>query len=435
MSNTILEDYSLDEGMELLRDDIDSIVMVDVTSKKYKALKRGGIFGNYIAEQGDYEELIQKLWFRISDSNEEITDEYKAFTSYYGNFEGKYSRRFKIFVGENDTPHFIQMTVYPIKGIGKYILVMNELDDGESVEEFMTTRKVNTIQNTYLFSMYVDLMEDTTSSISVTEISDDTINSTIKYSEWRLMTVNMIWSEDKAQFLKMTDPEYLKENLAPGRTTSFDCMMMNLEGKYIWVKLIFSRTKTTVEDDFRFVFMVQDINDDAEDLMATLKTYEELAVTDALTGIYNYGGIKTEIANALEVFRKDGQPLSLVMLDLDFFKNVNDTYGHSVGDITLKTFAKILTEAVEGKKASVGRWGGEEFVIICSGKAEDELLPCAERLRKIVEKTEFPEVGHITCSIGVTQFKKDDSFDDAFRRVDKALYTSKKSGRNLVTVL
>ncbi len=435
MSNKALEDYSVEEVFGLLQENCDAVVLVDSEIHRYRALRRRGIFESYVDEYGDYHELIQKLWFHLYDSNEEITDDYKAFISFYDEYQGKYSRRFKIFVGETNTPYIGQMTVYPMKDAKKYIFVMNVLDDGATVDNYMTDRKVNTIQNTFLFSMYVDLIRDTTSSISITEISEDTVNSKIKYSQWRMMVVNMIWPEDQAQFLRRTDPDYLKEHLAPGRVMSFDCLMKNLEGVYIWVKLIFSRTKTRIEDDFRFVFMVQNIHDNAVELMSTLEKYEELAITDALTGLLNYGGIKTEMLNAIDIYKKDHKPVSFVMLDLDFFKNVNDTYGHSAGDAVLKEFANILTEAVKDKKASVGRWGGEEFMVVCQEKTAEELNKCAEDLRKIVEENDFPGIGHLTCSIGVTQLRENDSFEDAFDRVDKALYESKNTGRNKVTML
>ena len=249
------------------------------------------------------------------------------------------------------------------------------------------------------------------------------------------MIVNMIWPEDKDQFLRRSDPEYLKKNFTPGRTASFDCMMQNLEGKYIWVKLIFSRAETNNEDDYRFVFMVQNIHDNSVELLSALKKYEELALTDSLTGVYNHGGIETELYNAINKRQKSEESVSLMMLDLDYFKKVNDTYGHSAGDITLKTFSKIIKDYVSKENAAVGRWGGEEFVIIAYGRSADQFYEMAEQLRKKVEEYEFPEIGHISCSIGVTELKKDDNFDDAFNRLDKAMYTSKNEGRNKVTLL
>ncbi|MBQ7616072.1 MAG: GGDEF domain-containing protein, partial [Butyrivibrio sp.] len=388
----------------------------------------------FIDETGDYSTLIQKLWLHMGDSNEEIAENYKAFIDYYGNFKGKYSRRLTLFLEGETTPHIAQMTVYPIQDTDKYVFVMDELDEDEYVEKFATEKKVSTIQNTYLFSMYVDLYADTTSSISVTEISDETVNSTIKYSQWRVMIVNTIWPDDKKQFLTWTDPEYLKENLGPGRTMSFDCMMMNLENEYIWVKLIFSRAESR-DDEFKFVFMVQNINDNALEMMSTLKKYESLALRDSLTGLFNHGGMDTEIKNAIEIFKKGGQSVSIMMLDLDHFKYINDTFGHAAGDKALKDFGGIIKDYFEDKRATVGRWGGEEFVIVIRGVTEKEAFDYAEELRKKIEQTEFENIGQITCSIGISRLKEGDTFNDIFNRIDKAMYNSKAEGRNRVTQL
>ena len=435
MQDKALEEYTLEEAGELVRENADAIIMVDKTLGKYKTLCRKGIFTSFIGETGDYNELIEKLWFHFSGSNEKITKDYAVFVSYYGDFKGKYSRRLKIQADGSDQPSIIQMTVYPLKDTDKYLFVMDELADDELVQEFSTTNKVNTIQNAYLFSMYIDLMRDTTSSLNITEVSDDTVNSDIKYSDWRMMIVNMFKPEDQEQFLRRSDPEYLKKNFHPGKTSSYDCMMMNLEGKFIWVKLIFSRAETNNEDDFRFVFMVQDINDNSMELLSALKKYEKLALIDPLTEILNHGGIQTEIYNAIDNHNKNGEQGSLLMLDLDFFKKVNDTYGHAAGDATLKLFTEITKAQLSEEKAYFGRWGGEEFIIVCYGKPDTEIAEMAEKIRKAVEDTEFPEIGKMTCSIGVTTLKDEDTFESAFERVDKALYSSKENGRNRVTIL
>jgi diguanylate cyclase (GGDEF)-like protein len=312
---------------------------------------------------------------------------------------------------------------------------MDEFNDNESLQESLTTKKINTIQNTYLFSMYIDLIADTTSSINVTEISDDVVNYNLKYSDWRMMIVNMIWPEDQEQFLRRTDPEYLKKNFTPGRTSSYDCMMRNLEGKFIWVKLIFSRAQTFNEDDYRFVFMVQDINDNSMELISTLQKYEEKAIKDPLTNVYNHGEIETQLNSALAYRQKGDNAVSFMMIDLDHFKSVNDNYGHSVGDTTLKHFANLMREFAAEKKIMAGRWGGEEFVIVCRDVNGEDALAMAEEFRKKVEEYQFPEIFHITCSIGVTEITKEDDFAEAFNRLDKAMYDSKHNGRNKVTKL
>ena len=435
MKSKSLYDYTVEDLACLMLENVDAAVIVDPAIDAYKSIIRKGMFETFLKESGIYHDLILDLWFHFNDSNEKVSGDYQIFADNTGVFKSKYSRRLKIVLEDEKISHLVQLTVYPFDNASKYIFIMDEFDDNESLQESLTTKKINTIQNTYLFSMYIDLVADTTSSINVTEISDDVVNYNLKYSDWRMMIVNMIWPEDQEQFLSRTDPEYLKTHFTPGRTSSYDCMMRNLEGKFIWVKLIFSRAQTYNDDDYRFVFMVQDINDKSMELMSTLQRYEEKAIKDPLTGVLNHGEIETQLNNAIARRENGGDPISVMMLDLDKFKEVNDNYGHSVGDTTLKQFAKILVEAASEEKALVGRWGGEEFVIICRDKDGDAAVKMAESLREKVAAFQFPDIYHITCSIGVTELKAGDDFKGAFDRLDKAMYASKHNGRNKVTKL
>ncbi len=435
MKDKKLTDFSIDDVCGLFVDHVDALIVVDSSIDTYKAVVRRGIFENYLEETGSYHDLILNLWFHFNDSNEKVSGDYQIFADNTGVFKNKYSRRLKLYLEDEKEPHLVQLTIYPFEKEKKYIFVLDEFIDNESLQESLTTKKINTIQSSYLFSMYIDLVADTTSSINVTEISDDVVNYNLKYSDWRMMIVNMIWPEDQEQFLRRTDPEYLKKNFTPGRTSSYDCMMRNLEGNYIWVKLIFSRAQTYNEDDYRFVFMVQDIHDNSMELLSTLQTYEEKAIKDPLTGVFNHGEVETQLNNAIALRQKSETPVSVMMLDLDKFKAVNDNYGHATGDLTLKNFAKILMDMAAEEKALAGRWGGEEFVIICREKNADEACKMAEKLRQKVEEYLFPEICHITCSVGVTELKAADSFKDVFDRMDKAMYASKHNGRNMVTLM
>ena len=435
MESKNLYDYTISDVPALIADNVDAIVIVDPAIDAYKSIIRHGMFEKFLKESGIYHDLILDLWFHFNDSNEKVAGDYQIFADNTGVFKNKYSRRLKIVLEDEKKSHLVQLTVYPFENASKYIFVMDEFNDNESLQESLTTKKINTIQNTYLFSMYIDLVADTTSSINVTEISDDVVNYNLKYSDWRMMIVNMIWPEDQEQFLRRTDPEYLKKNFTPGRTSSYDCMMRNLEGKFIWVKLIFSRAQTFNEDDYRFVFMVQDINDNSMELMSTLQKYEEKAIKDPLTNVYNHGEIEIQLNSALAYRQKGDNAVSFMMIDLDHFKSVNDNYGHSVGDNTLRHFANLMREYAAEKKILSGRWGGEEFVIVCRDVNGEAALALAEEFRKKVEEYQFPEIYHITCSIGVTEISKEDDFTEAFNRLDKALYASKQNGRNMVTKL
>ncbi len=428
-----IENYTLDDISEIFKEKVDAILIIHAELDSYKSISRKGIFSDIIKENGNYHDLIEKLLFNFNNSSKRIASDYHVFIPSYGKIHGKYSKRLKLVY--NNTPHIIQMTIYPLNDNNIYMLILDELDNSEYIQEILTNEKMNNIQNTYLFSMYVDLIKDTTSSISVKEISDEPMKATeLKYSDWRMMIVNMIWSEDQPLFLEHTEPDYLKKNLAPGRTTSFDCQMQNLEGMYIWVKLIFSRAETNNNDDFRFVFIVQDIHEDSVQLLSTLKKNEELASKDSLTGVYNHGRIETELYNAIENNKEIERSLSIMMMDIDYFKRVNDIFGHSIGDITLQHFVAIACDFLKLYNIKIGRWGGDEFVAVCYDINASKLMTIAESMRIKISEEKFDIVGNITCSIGITEINKNDRVKEAFERVDKTMYSAKISGRNCVKV-
>ena len=428
-----MSEYSKDSVSNLLFEKVDAILIVDAHKDSYHAIKRTGIFENILDNDGIYKNVVEKLWFHFSDNSEITSDEYQVFIPMIGKFKGKYSDRIKLHY--EDKIHLIQITIYPLdEECNKYVFLMDELDNSEYVREFLTDKKVDTIQSSFLFSMYVDLIKDIAYSINVTEISNNPQNYDIKYTDWRMMIVNMIWPEDQKLFLERTDPEYLKKNLQPGRTTSIDCQMKNLKDVYIWVKLIFSRANTNNEDDFRFVFMVQDINDSSIQLFSTLKKYEELASKDTLTEIYNHGRIETEITNSIESFNNVQIPVSYMMIDIDYFKKVNDQFGHSTGNVVLKQFVNTITEFFKDQNIITGRWGGEEFICVCYDIKIDRAKELALQLKERIAQTDFEKIGHLTCSIGITEINPGDTSAVLFDRVDQAMYEAKSTGRNCIVV-
>ena len=424
-------EYTVDDLIGLIREHVDAVLIADAETNEYRSFIHKGVFKKLIGDQGKYTELIKTLWFHLGESQEKITDNYMVFLPSYGKFSGKISKRVRMTEAESGNPFIAQMTVYPLAE-NRYVILMDALDDSEYQREHEVSKKVNTIQNSFLFSMFFDLSRDTTSSLSVTEISDETVHADIPYSGWRNMIVNMFRPEDQGLFLERTDPEYLKKHFAPGATSSFDCLMQNLEGKFIWVKLIFSRVETTNADDYRFVFMVQNIHENSMELFSTLKKYENLALTDSLTGLYNHGRMETEISNALEGLKRQQRPALLLFADIDYFKTINDQRGHAAGDKALRNFANLISEQIGGKEAVAGRWGGEEFLIVCYDTDAESAGALAEELRKKVETADFEDAGHFTVSIGVAEMKAEDTPAAAFDRVDKALYQAKEAGRNRV---
>lgn len=161
------------------------------------------------------------------------------------------------------------------------------------------------------------------------------------------------------------------------------------------------------------------------------------ASRDALTSVANRGELETQLTSMVKQYNDQGtQPCSLIFLDADHFKSVNDTYGHTVGDKVLIELAHLLQHETYSGEV-VGRYGGEEFVILCPGTDLEAAERRAERLRAAVSRLKIPGTPqlHVTASFGVTEIEQGDSVESVLRRADKALYTSKAEGRNRSTSL
>ncbi|MBF6057781.1 diguanylate cyclase [Thiomicrorhabdus heinhorstiae] len=158
-----------------------------------------------------------------------------------------------------------------------------------------------------------------------------------------------------------------------------------------------------------------------------------LSETDKLTGINNRAKLDKELSRELDRSERYDSPLSIIMLDLDYFKDVNDHFGHEIGDQVIQAIAHILYNNVR-KVDIVGRWGGEEFLIICPQTDQEGAQTLAENLRSKIEVFDFPEVGQRTSSFGVAQFQKEEDRVTFFRRADQALYKAKREGRNRVCI-
>jgi diguanylate cyclase (GGDEF)-like protein len=159
-----------------------------------------------------------------------------------------------------------------------------------------------------------------------------------------------------------------------------------------------------------------------------------LAITDALTQIMNRRGITVGLLDAMAQAERYNTPLTIAMIDIDHFKQVNDSYGHEAGDKVLKDIAAILSEALR-MPDKVGRYGGEEFLIMLPHTTLVQGRKIADRIRASVSKWEF-NIGtkkiKLTISIGVIQYKAGEDLERFLSQADKALYEAKASGRNLV---
>jgi len=160
---------------------------------------------------------------------------------------------------------------------------------------------------------------------------------------------------------------------------------------------------------------------------------ERVSVTDRLTGLCNRLRLDHALDAELSQFERHATPFSLVLLDIDHFKSVNDTHGHLVGDRVLIQMGRLLGERTRLSDLA-GRWGGEEFLIVCRHTTLDEATALAEELRQLVAQSDFQPIGNKTCSFGVTSARHGDTPASIVARVDGALYRAKANGRNRVEV-
>jgi len=167
-----------------------------------------------------------------------------------------------------------------------------------------------------------------------------------------------------------------------------------------------------------------------------VKTLEELATTDGLTGLLNKRAMLEVASDKVAAAVRFSRHLSVLVLDIDFFKKVNDVHGHDVGDLVIRGLGEILRRAKRTTDA-VGRFGGEEFVVICEETDAKGAMLLAERVRKEVEEKVFATQGgplKVTCSVGIATFPEAGrDWDTLFKAADAALYASKRGGRNRTT--
>lgn len=161
--------------------------------------------------------------------------------------------------------------------------------------------------------------------------------------------------------------------------------------------------------------------------------FQHLSETDMLTGVANRRKFDETLLVETSRAQRHGLSLSLVMIDIDHFKSLNDTYGHQTGDAVLIEFAQLVSSNIRVHDF-FARWGGEEFTILATTSDCQDTCMLADKLRQLIASYAFPDVGHVTASFGVATYYPEEDIDAFLSRADKALYTAKTNGRNRVEV-
>ncbi|MBI4684345.1 MAG: diguanylate cyclase [Nitrospirae bacterium] len=179
---------------------------------------------------------------------------------------------------------------------------------------------------------------------------------------------------------------------------------------------------------------MSELKSEAEAMKNRTQDAELESLHDNLTGLYNRKAYNQKVTETLANLERYNVSSSLLVCDIDFFKKINDTFGHHIGDLVLTKIAQLFKDKVR-KNDFIARYGGEEFIIILPHTPVEGAREAGEKIRSFIEKTKFSFKGKevpVTISIGISIFKKEDDATTAFERADKALYLAKRSGRNMI---
>lgn len=174
-----------------------------------------------------------------------------------------------------------------------------------------------------------------------------------------------------------------------------------------------------------------DLEESNAALRQTLAKAEMLAAKDQMTGLLNRHSFDRQLEATIARVARNGDTFSLLMIDIDHFKSINDYYGHTTGDDVLKRFGTALLDRLRQYDVAA-RWGGEEFSVLADGTSIENARLLAESIRESISDTPFTPVPRVTISIGVAEYHPGESGDDLLKRADKALYGAKRNGRNRV---
>ena len=365
---------------------------------------------------GDYNKNIE-LACKTNKSARIVIDEYKELLS--GKVE-EYNNQFPYYSKElNQILYFSSRAKVLERNEKNEVSILYGIIENITLQEL---QKKEIKEHTNIINKYV-----ITSSMDVDGIIEDVSDAFCEISGYHkdeLIGKNYDFLLDNETSSKVY--QQILQTITSGKVWSGECKNIKKDKSQYWLSNIISPKYDEKNCIKGYTNIGQNITDK--------KTIEESAQRDQLTKIYNRMKLDKVIQNEYEISKRYGTNLSLIILDIDFFKSVNDTYGHLTGDNVLIQLSNILSKNLR-RSDIVGRWGGEEFIIICPNSNIEASMQLAEKLRSLIDNFEFDIVKHKTASFGIAQLKDIDTVNSLIERADTALYKAKELGRNRVEIL
>ena len=264
----ILREDSIKKVTDSLVDQLmnlaECIILVDHSTGKYEMIKSNDFFVSIIKEKGTSKELFKVLYLSSREKNKSFVSEYEEFVDLSVFEKNEYRADFYF---ENDEKKYLS-TMYQVRTSPTEVVLFFRKRDERSSSKDLEVEKADTIQESYLYSMIVDLAEDNCINPNTTEVSSDRQDyMNIQYSQWRLKICNMFKEQDKTLFLRASAPENVINTLEDKPKFHLDIQMMNIQGTFIWVRLGFARMKNFSRENPRFLYTVEDISEDMDQLL------------------------------------------------------------------------------------------------------------------------------------------------------------------------
>ncbi|MDD5080312.1 MAG: sensor domain-containing diguanylate cyclase [Candidatus Omnitrophica bacterium] len=255
------------------------------------------------------------------------------------------------------------------------------------------------------------------------------------FDHWVLRHTSPLFIEDISQDFRFDLNKFRKENDRPvGSLISAPLVSGN---KFLGIlRLDYPKPKFYSQDDLRFLVSICDLGALALENGELYQRTEDLAIHDGLTGVFTKGHFMELLKVECKRSIRHNRPFSLLMLDIDHFKDYNDKFGHAAGDIVLTNICRVITGHMTERGVVVSRFGGEEFCVVLPGCSKEQALQAAEALRRAVETARITlrrQDTNVTVSVGVATFLEDTSDEiELIMKADKAMYEAKQKGRNQV---